>query len=358
MRVLQISSARSIGGGERHVVDLTNELTERGHDIFVAVVPGSPLPTALSRVPPRNMAEFPLRNALDVSSAIKIARFARQYEIELINAHFAKDYPIAALAARIAHIPFIVTRHVLFPMNRLHRFFLRTVKYVIAPSNAVAKSLRSQRLFPDEKVVTIRYGLDMARFPQRRTLDREGICIGSIGNLDPVKGFDLLIRSAGIISARRQDVRFSIVGEDRSRDGHNEKLFRGLIAELNLNDAVELTGWSDDITEVLAGLDIFVSASRSESFGFVLAEAMLSGVPVIATETEGAKEIISDPSLGQLVPVDSPERLADAILHLLNDRQKRDQLAKYGREHVQKHFSLRRMVDETEALYRKAIGDQ
>ncbi len=357
MKILQISSARSIGGGERHVVDLSNELTKRGHDIFVAVVPGSPLPTALSRVPPGNMTEFPLRNAFDVSSAIKIGHFAKKKGVELINSHFAKDYPVGAVAARIAGVPLVITRHVLFPMNRLHRFFLSSVKNVIAPSNAVAESLRKQDIFPVEKIKTIRYGLDIARFPERRMEDREGICIGSIGNLDRVKGFDVLIRAAGIISKLRRDVRYRIVGEDRSRDGQNETFLRGLIAELNLNDSVELSGWSNDIRDVLASFDIFVSASRSESFGFVIAEAMLSGLPVIATETEGAKELISDPSLGQLLPIDSPERLGETILELLNDKQKREQLTRYGRDHVTNKFSLQRMVDETEALYKQAIAD-
>ncbi len=168
----------------------------------------------------------------------------------------------------------------------------------------------------------------------------------------------MLIRAAHIISEQRRDVKFTIVGEDRSRDRRNEKELRDLISKLDLDNAVELAGWSNDIRDVLAGFDIFVSASRSESFGFVIAEAMLSGVPVIATETEGAKELISDPSLGQLLPIDSPERLGEAILDLLNDKQKREQLTKYGRDHVQKHFSLQRMVDETETLYRKAIGGQ
>jgi L-malate glycosyltransferase len=357
MRILQISSARSIGGGERHVIDLSNEFTKRGHDIFAAVVPGSPMPKALSRLPRENIAEFPLRNALDISTAVRIARFASQNKIELINAHFAKDYPVAAVAARIAGVPFVITRHVLFPMNRLHRVFLRDVKYVIAPSNAAAESLRKQQLFPSEKIVTIRYGLEVDKFPVRDAFDREGFVIGAIGNLDPVKGFDVLVRAARTVIDKMPNARFEIVGEDRSRNGHNEIELRKLIAELDLDQAVLLKGWSDDVREVLAGFDLFISSSRSESFGFVIAEAMLSGVPVIATETEGAKEIISDPSLGRLVPVGSTEPLADVILQLTTDRSQRDALASSGRAHIERSFSMTRMVDETEALYRRAVSE-
>jgi glycosyltransferase involved in cell wall biosynthesis len=356
MRILQISSARSIGGGERHVADLSNELTKRGHEVFAAVVPGSPLPKALSGLRSENIVEFPLRNALDISSALNLGRFVRDNNIELINAHFAKDYPIAAVASRIARVPFVITRHVLFPMNRSHRLLLRDVKRVIAPSNAVAGSLRSQHLFPPEKIVTIRYGLDLEKFPSPAPSRREGLWIGSVGNLDPVKGFDVLIAAAGTIAKQRPGVRFKIVGEDRSRDGRNEKQLRGLIAKAGLEHTIELAGWSSDIAGVMANFDIFVSASRSESFGFVIAEAMLCEVAVIATETEGAKEIIADPSLGELVPIGSPDALADAILGLLNDDLRRDQLRIKGRRHVAINFSLQRMVDETETLYGQAIA--
>jgi glycosyltransferase involved in cell wall biosynthesis len=356
MRILQISSARSIGGGERHVADLSNELTRRGHDVFAALVPGSPMLRELSRLPSRNIAEFTLRNALDISSAIKIGKFARDRRVELINAHFAKDYPVAAVAARLARIPFVITRHVLFPMNRMHRFFLHDVKYVIAPSNAVAKALLSQGIFPSEKIVTIRYGLDIGKFPEGTPRSHSNLSVGSVGNLDPVKGFDVLIKAAEIVSKQIPNVRFEIVGQDRSRDGRNETELRNLVVQLNLSDTVKFTGWSDQVSDLLSGFDVFVSASRSESFGFVIAEAMLSGVPVIGTETEGAKEIISDPALGRLVPINSPEALAKAILELLHDPRRREGLRQRGHAHVEALFSLERTVDETEDLYRLVIG--
>jgi len=355
MRILQISSARSIGGGERHVADLSNELAERGHDVFAALVPGSPMRAEMFRLPSENIAEFPLRNALDISSAIKIGKFARDNQIELINAHFAKDYPVAAAAARIAGITFVITRHVLFPMNRMHGIFLRGVKFVIAPSNAVADALRTHGPFPAEKIVTIRYGLDVSKFPEGVAVPHSDPTVGSIGNLDPVKGFDVLIRAADIVSKEIHDVKFKIVGEDRSRDRRNEKELRDLVTRLNLADIVEFVGWSDDVGQLLKGFDVFVSASRSESFGFVIAEAMLAGVPVIATQTEGARELISDPSLGKLVPIGSHEELADGILELLNDRDKRAQAVQNGRKHVEDAFSLRRTVDETEDLYQRVI---
>jgi glycosyltransferase involved in cell wall biosynthesis len=357
MKILQICSARSIGGGERHVIDLSNRLTDRGHEVFLAIAPGSPLRGQLTQIPSENISELSLRNALDLKSAFRIGTLAKQNNIELINAHLARDYPIAVVAAKIAKVPLVITRHVLFPMNRLHKRFLRDVKYVIAPSNAVATNLKNERIFSNEKIVTIRYGLDLSKFPNvaLAASGQQFPTIGAIGNLDPVKGFDVFVHAAFLVHEKMPDVRFRIVGGDSSPGRVNEAELRNTIGGFGLTDTVEVTGWSSDIAETLSQLDILVSASRSESFGFVIAEAMVCGVPVIATETEGSKEIIRDDSLGIVVPIDSAPDIADAIIELITNKPKRDKLSAAGRAYVREHFSLERMVDETEALYRRVI---
>ena len=356
MRILQICSARSIGGGERHVANLSNAMAQRGHNIFAAVAPNSPLAGELGDLPSENIARFSLRNAIDISSTVKIVKFTRTNGIEIIHAHLAKDYPTVAAAARLAGVPYVITRHVLFPMSRLHRRLLSNAGAVIAISNAVAASLRQQRIFPEEKLFAIRYGIDTESFPAHEPVRRDRLRVGAIGNLDPVKGFDVLIRAAAIVNDTRPEIEFEIVGEDRSRDGRNEMGLRRLIADLGLEKTVILSGWTSDVSSKLRDFDVFVSSSRSESFGAAIAEAMLSAVPVVASSTEGAMEIISDPSLGVVVPLDSPERLAEAILSLVDNDAKMNQLGRAGRDHVLKTFSLERMVDETESLYRRVIS--
>ena len=348
---MQICSARSIGGGERHVIDLSNELLRRGHKVFLAVVSGSPVIEKIEGISNNDFSTHAFRNAIDVGTTAGIAKIARENKIELINAHLAKDYPIAAAVALVERIPYVITRHVLFPMSRIHRWVLRDASFVIAPSNAVAANLRREGIFPEEKIVTIRYGLDVDQFPLSQRTYRDTKIVGAVGNLDPVKGFDVLIRAAKIVADKHPAISFQIFGEDRSRDSRNETELRSLITELGLTDVVRLQGWSADVRAELRNFDILVSSSRSESFGFVIAEAMLSGVPVIATETEGAREIISDPSLGRLVPIDSADALADAILKQLGSSPPKDA----ARNHIENNFSLQHMVDETEALYRRVV---
>src|SRR5258705_12307054 len=146
MRILQISSASSFGGGERYLVDLTNTLVARGHDLYAVLRPQSPLIAHL-RTPAKNIKTLPLRNALDAQSARELARFVKEHQIEVVHAHMARDYSLAAYAARRNPATrFIVTRHVLFPLSRLHRWMLARAARIIAVSTPVSNQVRRRGL--------------------------------------------------------------------------------------------------------------------------------------------------------------------------------------------------------------------
>ena len=148
MRVLQVSSARAFGGGERHLADLSRSLAERGHEVYAAIEPDSPLrEPLLAALPPNNIYELSLRKLHDAHGAGKLARFARANRVDIIHAHVARDYAPTAWAAADRRAPrgprYVITRHVLFPMGRYNRFMLSGVSRVIAVSEAVARSLRA-----------------------------------------------------------------------------------------------------------------------------------------------------------------------------------------------------------------------
>src|SRR5687768_11510615 len=114
MRILQVSSARAFGGGERHLADLARGLHGRGHELFVALAEGSPLRGRLSFLPEGNVFTLPLRNALDLPGALGLSRLAREKEVDVVHAHVARDYTLASFAARRnARARLVITRHVL-----------------------------------------------------------------------------------------------------------------------------------------------------------------------------------------------------------------------------------------------------
>ena len=363
MRIVQICSARDLGGGEKHLADLANALATRGHDVYALVVPRSPLCVELSALPKQNIVELPMRNSLNLISVFKLARFLRERRIEIIHAHMARDYPLAALAAsRADGTQLVLTRHVLFQLHKSHRLTLRNVARVIAVSRAVFDSLRAQRVFDRSKITVVYNGIDVDRFAGSRkvTTDKDQDArfrVGMIGHIAPIKGHKEFVRAAAIVCQRRDDVDFVIVGEDKSYRGENRRRIEKLIAELKIGPRVKLLGWTNEVEKVLGTFDLFVSPARAEPFGLSIVEAMAAGVPVLATMSEGACEIIEPDQTGRLVPLRDVDALAGAIDELLSDPQECERLSANAQHAACERFSLARMVDETEDVYRQVLED-
>ena len=180
--------------------------------------------------------------------------------------------------------------------------------------------------------------------------------VGMVGHLSAIKGQEDFIRAAAAVCTGRDDVEFIIAGEDKSRSGDNRLRLENLIDELGLTKKISLVGWVDDVAKLLPTLDLFVSPSRSEPFGLSIVEAMAAAVPVIATRSEGAREIIDDDQTGRLVDIGDPEALAKEIGQMLSDPELRARLSENAKRVVPERFSLDRMVQKTEQVYREALA--
>jgi L-malate glycosyltransferase len=373
LRILQVSSARAFGGGERHVVDLTRGLAARGHEVHVAVRADSPLREGLAHLPRSHVHTLPLRNALDLPSAFGLARLARQIEAEIVHAHVARDYPLAAYAARRTDARLVITRHVLFPLGRAHRLALANVSRVIAVSGAVALALQAQAIFPPDRIRVVFNGIDVARFETAREEFAKGAAagsghetsgaggttlrVGTVGSLVENKGHDVFLRAAArVVSKVSSRIEFVIVGDEGPRGaGYRQKL-EGLVAGLGLGGLVRLRAQWEDTARVLPTLDIFVSASRTEAFGLAMAEALAAGVPVVATATDGAREVVEDGACGLIVPIDDDAALAAALISLIEDDARRADFVAHAQLSAGRRFGLERMVAETERVYLEALS--
>lgn len=248
MKVLHVNSARAFGGGERHLVDLAHELATRGHDVHVALRAGSAIKSSFADDRDVRTVTLPLRNAVDVGSALRLAMYARRHGIEIIHAHVARDYPIAALAARLARqTAFVVTRHLLFPLKPSHRVTLRKASKVICVSRGVADIMRASGIVRDDKIVAIPNGVDLRMFEDhdRRKLslnqsarDDTRFVVGTAGELSAHKGHEDFIRAARLICLDRDDVSFVIVGEDSAPGKPFRRGLEKMISEFNLNSTL------------------------------------------------------------------------------------------------------------------------
>lgn len=357
MRILQVCSVTTFGGGERHLVDLSHALVDLGHEVYAASVPGSPLSAELSFVPQARTHALSRLNY--VRKVTRLAEFIRAHSIEIVHAHAARDYHLAALAVRLASRGrLVLTRHTLFPMRGINRPLLKSAGRVIAVSHAVAESLRRNGVIDSSKITVVHNGIDTDRFDQS-VVARDGdlpVSVGTIGHLAPIKGQDIFLRAAALISARRPGVNFVVIGEDKSPQMDYRKSLEKLVAEFGLSGIVTMPGWRDDIPAVLSSLTMFVSAARSEPFGLAIVEAMAAGLPVVAAASEGAVEIIEDGVTGKIVPVDDAEALAQAIDALLDDPLECSRLGRNAQLAARERFSLARMARDTERVYREVLA--
>jgi glycosyltransferase involved in cell wall biosynthesis len=364
MRILHVSSARTYGGGERHFVDLTRGLSERGHDVFVAYRPTSEWKHELDFLPRERHFRVSIRNSFGVLSAIRMADFIRENQIELIHAHVARDYIPASIAAMASKTKFVLTRHLMLPLKPFNRFALKNVTRTIAVSEGVAKELR--KLFPKDKVAIVHNGIDMDPrvFENRIEMGREfrefhkipidAPLIATLGELKELKGQREFVLAAAEIAKSVPDCRFIVVGRDNSVDKKFRRDLKRLAGVLGLEEKFLWLDWLEDTRPFYAAIDVFVSPSRSESFGLAMLEAMASGTPLVATETEGAMQLLG--INGNVVPIEDPVSMARKIVGLLNDPDARRDSSDRLLARARAMFDVGRMIAETEQLYDSVLN--
>jgi glycosyltransferase involved in cell wall biosynthesis len=297
---------------------------------------------------------------------MRIADFVRLNKIDIVHAHVARDYipaSIAVLAVKDAR--FILTRHVLFPLKPFNKFALKNLSAAIGVSEAVGTALK--KVFPPSKVSVIKNGLnvtpmepaDEARlrneFREFHELPADATVIGTLGELIELKGQRDFVLAAQEISKQFPDTHFVIVGKDNSAERKFRRELRRLVKVFGMEEHFLWLDWIDDTDSFFAAIDIFVSPSHSESFGLAMLEAMMHGRPVVATATEGARELLGDDA--RLVPVRDPVGLANAIC----DRLETEDLVSEGealQNRAAEKFSLTRMLDATEQVYREVSAKE
>lgn len=367
MKILQVCSASEMGGGEVHVADLVRGLVSRGHAVYLAVRPDSPLRTPLAGLI-ASWHEMPLRNSLDLQSARTIAELVNTHGIEIIHAHMGRDYLVAALASRQTNgAKLVLTRHHYLPLKRnaLYRWMLRDVAAVIAVSDSVRDSLIERLQLPSERVHTVPNWIDPERF---KPIDRDAarsmfrlrssIVVACIGQITPAKGQEEFIRAAAAIARMRSDVEFLIVGEEHEENKTFTTHLQQVAASLSVSEKIRFTGRIRHIPELLAGVDVVVVPSWDEGFSLVTIEAMAARRAVLASNVGGIAGIIKDNTTGLLFTARDVHSLTDKLLWLVSDAPLRERLSVQGQRDVYSRFGREQIIDQIEALYLRVIGEK
>jgi glycosyltransferase involved in cell wall biosynthesis len=278
----------------------------------------------------------------------------------------------AVLALERLRLPVVVTAHSLFGEHAervIHELMapnLRSADRVIAVSPHVGEQAVALGVDPD-RVKVIRSGVDVSRFcPRQRARARLdlGLPVDTrlvlfVGNLEPRKQLDLLLRALAQVRHSVPDVELAIVGSGASAGaGDQTARLQTLSRELDLHGAVRFLGAVDPeaLLRWYAAADVFALPSSSEAQGIVALEAMACGLPVVASAVGGLLGTIDDGVTGFLVPPGEVGPLADRLGDVLRDETARTTLGQAARRKVERDFSWRSSVLATLDVYREALG--
>jgi glycosyltransferase involved in cell wall biosynthesis len=297
----------------------------------------------------------------DFADGKRIAAYLRAERFDVVHVHWSTDYVVTPWLAKRAGVPAVLmSRHSPYPLkSALGRYLYDRVLFdrVIALSESVRQTLVGQGLRP-EHVVTIHHGTDTDAF---RAVTRDpaavraewGVApsdflVGLTGRIAEEKGWRVFLEAV----SRLPDVRAVLVG-----DGPEGEAARARATELGVADRVTFAGFRSDINDAINALDVLVLASTwAEPCAAVVQQAMALGKPVVGTDTGGTPEMVDRDRTGLIVPPGDAGALADALNRLANDPALRARMGAAGQSRADELFTLRRMVDRNESLYREILA--
>ncbi len=357
------NSGDIIGGGQISLLGLLKRLNRgKYHPVVVCPAVGS-LYDELKRIGVEThiVRMNTLRNLnflLWVKTINRLVQLIKSKKIQIIHSNGSRATIFGGIAARLTKTPLIWHVRIVNSDKLLDRLLARLASKIIVISKAVSRRFNWLKN-KEDKIVLVYNGIDLERFKPNVgirkvrgeiSLSSETPLVVTVGRLDWYKGHKYLLEAAEKIVQTLPDARFLIVG-----DGGYRKRLENQVKQLNLDENVIFTGNRKDIPEILAGIDLFVLSSVSEGFGRAVAEAMACAKTVVATKAGGLSEVVEDGITGRLVSPKNSTALAEAIIELLKDKKKAENMGIAGRKRVEKLFSIERNVKSIEELYEKIL---
>jgi glycosyltransferase involved in cell wall biosynthesis len=353
-----------------------------GYRVVGVSAPG-PYVEALAR---RGIEHVPLAHATramapleDVRAMTELATALRRIRPSIVHTHTPKPSIYGRLVARLARVPVVVnTVHGLYALpedpwpKRLAVYGVERFAAACSDAELVAspEDLRtlSRLRVPAERLVLLDAGLgiDLERFAPEATTaaDRaaarrelgataaDDVVVGVVARLVREKGYLELFDATARLRRRHPQIRVAAIGPDEP-DKHDALTEADCRAARGIG--VRFLGARDDVPRLYAGMDILVLASHREGFPLTPMEAAAMGVPVVATDIRGCRQVVDDGATGLLVPVRDPVALAAAVERLVTDPAERRRMGAAARRKAQENFDQRRCIDITLATYERLL---
>lgn len=370
LKVLQIVGAPA-GGIRKHIVDIIMGLPSERYEIGLA----ASLKDA-DEMFNMQVTQLQLRcekriydiqvskkpSLGDLKNLYLLWEMIKKENYDVVHGHGAKGGVYARvlgslLGAKVIYTPHGGSLHSMHGKikNKIYAFIER-ILYILTDKLIFESKYSRQAYFDnvyraDKKSVVNYNGVDVTQpyFPPRR-LSKERITkICAFGILRYLKGHDILIRAAKELIDDGYQLEVNIFGS-----GEEQANLQRSIEKLELQNHVFLRGETDQVAKHMKESDILVHPSRFESFGYVVAEAMSMGLPVVASGVGGISELLKDHVNGLVVADQEPSHYANAIRSLINTENQATMFALQAHSDVQKQFSLRQMIENLSKIYQES----
>jgi len=346
MRVVHVHRMRGIGGSERHLLTLLPALAERGVEpLFVGL--DDPAWDPADFYDALQVPAVRIRAPRDIDPLL-LARLVRSLRADVVHTHLVHADVYGAVAARLRGTRLVSTKHNDDPFRTgafrfVERGLARLADRIVTITDSLRRFTIDEVGIPPAKVETIHYGLDDLPAPWGVN-PPDAVPAGTrvllaVTRLTRQKGVDVAVRALPLLP---EDTVLVVLSEGPERPAL-EKLAR----DLGVGHRVFLPGRVPDVAAWLERAALLVHPARWEGFGLAVLEAMLAGLPVVASNVSSLPELVVDGETGLLVPPDDPAALARGISLALEQPQ----LGAAGRLRARSTFSVERMADRTAALY-------
>jgi L-malate glycosyltransferase len=303
------------------------------------------------------------RHILSPSWHNRAWQIAKDFKPDVIHGAVIEGVALAnGIGMRCPSVP-VISEETSDPVNRswkgnlLMRAMCMRSNVAIGVSPTVGEYLRSTAKLPERKVRVINNAVssapavsddEIAKQRSNFEFSPDDFIIGSVGRIvnDPKRFSDLILVVKILHDNGFKNVKLIIIG-----DGPDRVNLERLVQECSLNDHVVFAGYHGEARRLYPLMDVFALASAHEAFGLVLVEAMMAGVPVVATRVGGIPHVLDQGNAGRLVPSFQPDAMADEIAKLIQDVNGRKKLGDAGLKHAETHFFAQRYCREIDELY-------
>lgn len=353
MNILYVITGLGLGGAEKIVADLADEMAQLGHHVKVAYLKGKVV------VRPKNtkieLIYLGLESLLHINLAFQnYKKLILDFKPDVVHAHMIH----ANIFARISRLFISIGKLICSAHNSNEGGFLRMLAYKYTDhlsdintnvSDEASDSMRKRGAFPT-KVLTVYNGIDLNKFIKVEKIEKlnnlDEIKFLSVGRFNEQKDYPNLFNAISILkNITNKNVKFYIAG-----DGELRPTLEKIIRKLNIEQDVILLGKRADIPELLNQVDFFVLSSKHEGLPTVVIEAMACDCFVVATNCGGTAEIMGD--TGILVKPQDHQALAQGLLQAITMTPAEININnRRGRQRVEDLFSLEKSVNTWLSLY-------